>query len=323
MMPLSMFRTPSVAAMLLQNVLFGACYYTYLYYIPLYYQNVRGFTPLKSACLQLPLVGAQSTFSILSGQYVSRLNRYGEVIWFGFGIWSIGSGLLILSNRTLSPGLISFFLVLVGTGTGCVFQPTLVALQAHCSKAQRAVVTSNRNFLRSFGGAVGLAVSSAVLANVLRASLPAHLKGIANSTFATPDFAKYDEADREAIINAYAQASRAVFIWVTPVICICFVACILIKDKGLQRKEERDAAAVVVVAEKPNGEQHKLGDVEKEPMSEVAPASADATTVDEAVAKNLVVDVLPAPISTVVSRRPSSSSQASETSRKSDSSEKY
>lgn len=38
MMPLSMFRAPSVAVMLIQNVLFGATYYSYLYYIPLYYQ---------------------------------------------------------------------------------------------------------------------------------------------------------------------------------------------------------------------------------------------------------------------------------------------
>lgn len=233
-----MFHSPSVAVMLLQSFLLGANYYTYLYYLPLYYQNVRGYSILTSALLLLPLVIAQSIFSVLAGQYLSRMNRYGEVIYVGFGLWMLGSGLLILCNRTTHPVTICGFLVLIGIGTGCTFQPTLVALQAHCSKAHRAVVTSNRNFLRSLGGAVGLAVSAALMGNVLRASLPKHLLYVANSTFASPDLSGFSAADQLAVQEAYGAASRAVFIWCTPIMGICFVGCVFIRDRGLQRKEE-------------------------------------------------------------------------------------
>ncbi|EME85479.1 uncharacterized protein MYCFIDRAFT_41323 [Pseudocercospora fijiensis CIRAD86] len=239
MMPLGMFRKVSVSAMLGQSFMLGLAYYSYLYFVPLYFQNVRGKSALTAACLQLPMVVTQSIFSVSAGLYISKVGRYGEVIWFGFGIWTLGSGLLMMADRNIHIGLVSFFLVLIGAGTGCTFQPTLVALQAHCPKAQRAVVTSNRNFLRSSGGAVGLAVSSAILANVLKGSLPSRLHSVASSTFAVPNLGNYSISDQEAIADAYAAASRAVFICCLPVAAIAFLLSALIRDKGLVRKEEK------------------------------------------------------------------------------------
>lgn len=105
LMPLSMFRKASVSAMMGQSFLVGTVYYTYIYFLPLYFQNVRGKTPLMSAVCQLPLVVTQSTVSSLAGYYISYFNRYLEVIWFGFGMWLLGSGLLILANDTIHIGL--------------------------------------------------------------------------------------------------------------------------------------------------------------------------------------------------------------------------
>ena len=251
MMPLDMFKEVSVAAMLAQSFLLGACYYSYLYFLPLYFQNVRGKSPLIAACLQLPLVGTQSPASVFGGLYMSKFNRYGEVIWGGFGIWTLGAGLLTTADRTTNFGLIALYLMLMGCGTGFCFQPTLVALQAHLPKSQRAVVTSNRNFLRSSGAAVGIAVSSAILANVLKSSLPPEVASVANSIFATPDLSQFSPDQRELIIDAYKDASRGVFIWCVPVIGIAFLLCFFIKDNGLVRKEEQEAASPLPEAEMP------------------------------------------------------------------------
>lgn len=303
MMPLEMFKKPSVAAMLVQSFLLGACYYSYIYFLPLYFQNVRGKSALIAACLQLPLVVAQSTLSTMSGLYMSRFNRYGEIIWGGFGIWTLGAGLLVLADETISFGLIALFLILIGWGTGMVFQPTLVALQAHCPKAQRAVIVSNRNFLRSSGGAVGLAVSSAILANVLKASLPSRLAYVADSTFAAPNLSGFSVADQVTIKKAYADASRAVFIWCVPLTAICFALCFLIKDHGLQRKEEQEIAMPQAEG---NGSPMGSGeDPEKEATSE-----AQMTT--GARVKEAGVDICSTDQSPDVSRKPSVSSEKSE-----------
>jgi MFS family permease len=88
MFPLYLWKNVPVAALLLQNFLLGIAWYSYIYYLPLYYQNAHGYSPIMSAVLTIPMVVAQSSFSILSGRYISQFKRYGEVIWSGFAIWT-------------------------------------------------------------------------------------------------------------------------------------------------------------------------------------------------------------------------------------------
>lgn len=238
MMPLDMFRRPSVAAMLAQSFLFGGSYFAYLYYLPLYFQNVKGLSPLMSAVLFLSLVVPQSAASVVAGLYMSKFNRYIEVVWWGFGSWSVGSGLMIMCDENTNLGLVAFFLILTGCGTGSIFQPTLVALQAHCPKEQRAVITSSRNTLRSLGAAVSLSVSGALLTNTLRRSLPENLQYIAADSFAAPDLGSFDSQQRQQISQAYASASRAVFIWSFALIATSLALTTIIRDSGLSRKTE-------------------------------------------------------------------------------------
>ena len=131
-------------------------------------------------------------------------------------------------------------LIVTGVGIGMVFQPVLIAMQAHCLKSQRAVVISNRNFIRSLGGAVGLAISAAVLQNSLYKAMPEEFRNT-TSSFETPNFEKLGETETSMIVNAYATASRTVFYMNVPFIAVCFIACLLIKDRGLQRPDEVEA----------------------------------------------------------------------------------
>lgn len=73
--------------LLIQTFLFGCVYQSNLYYIPLFLQNARQLSLIKSALTYIPIVIMQTIFSILSGFYISRFKRYGEVLWVGYGIW--------------------------------------------------------------------------------------------------------------------------------------------------------------------------------------------------------------------------------------------
>jgi predicted MFS family arabinose efflux permease len=247
MMPLYVFKNPAVCAILIQNFLFGIVYYSHLYYLPIYYQDARQFSPLLSAALTIPFVAGQSVFSILSGQYVSRAKRYGEIIWTGYALWTLGTGLILLFNRTTPRWELIVFLVVEGAGVGNVFQPTLVAAQAHSLKRDRAVVIGVRNFLRALGGSVGLALSSAVFSNVLKkrlnslsTPLPESFKEeILDSILRVPDLSALTNLEKEEVLNAYMSGSKAVFIVWVPIMGVCLLLCFLIKDKGLTRPEEK------------------------------------------------------------------------------------
>ena len=241
MMPLNMFKNAPVAAILAQNFFFGIVYYSNLYMLPLYFQNVRGWDAIKSAGFLVAINVPQSCVSTLSGIFISRYKRYGVVIWTGFFVWTLGAGLICSFTRTTHPAAIAVMLSVSGMGAGCIFQPVLIALQAHCSKAQRAAVVSNRNFLRSSGGAVGLSISAQVLQSSLRNNLPPRLAGLAHNTYALPTL---NAADEDAVRNAYMSAIRTVFIVLVPMVGLCLALCLFIKDRGLQRPEEREQARI-------------------------------------------------------------------------------
>jgi MFS family permease len=235
------FKSGAVASMLVQNFFFGIIFYGYIYYLPLYYQNVRCFTTMKSAYLTVPLMVAQSITSVGSGQYITRLKRYGECIWLGFILLTVSVALTTLFNRTIPVYANILILVLMGLGTGMVFQSSIISLQAHSPKSQRAIVISIRNFLRCLGGAIGLAVSAAILQSTLRASLPDQFRNLAHSVYSKPDYSKYDAADTDVILSAYEKAGLAVFKFYAPVAGICLICCFFVKDRGLQRAEEVQA----------------------------------------------------------------------------------
>ncbi|KAL4761572.1 major facilitator superfamily-domain-containing protein [Aspergillus foveolatus] len=238
MLPMEFFKNRVIVALFLQSFLLGAVYQAYLYYLPLYYQNARGWSPIVSAALTSPLVACQSMSSVLSGQYISRCKRYGEVIWFGFGMWTLGAGLTLLFKTTTHPAAIAVIVAITGVGVGCTFQPTLVAFQAHCTKRQRAVVISDRNFFRCMGGACGLAISGAVLQATLRSHLPVGYEYLSDSTYSLPAQSSVPKAVWGGIVDAYTAASRAVFILQVPLIGVCFLACLCIKDQGLERPKD-------------------------------------------------------------------------------------
>ncbi|KAH7131047.1 major facilitator superfamily domain-containing protein [Dactylonectria macrodidyma] len=233
MMPLNIYKSPIVVVMLVQNFLFGAVYQSYLYYMPLYLQNAHQYSIMRSALITLPLVVFQMISSILSGQYINWTKRYLEVIVFGFSIWTLGSGLALLLDRHTKPSIIIIPLILNGAGVGCIFQPILIALQAHTPKSRRAVIISNRNLYRSAGGASGLAISAAVLQARLRATLPSDYSYLAGSTYALPDSAK----NVPAVLDAYMAGSHAVFILQVPLIALCLLGTALIRDRGLEPPE--------------------------------------------------------------------------------------
>ncbi|CAK7242269.1 MAG: hypothetical protein STHCBS139747_003755 [Sporothrix thermara] len=254
MMPLSLFHNRVIVVMLVQNFLFGAVYQSSLYYVPLYLQNAHQYSAVASAAVTASLVAMQTLCSILSGLYISWRKRYIEVLWIGFSVWTLGAGLTLLYGRHTSPGVLVIPLLLSGVGIGCIFQPTLVALQAHAPKPLRAVIISNRNFFRSAGGACGLAISASVLQAVLRSHLPAEYKDLASQTYALPT--NLPPQDSEAILDAYMAGSHAAFILQVPLIALCLIGTIFIKDRGLQppnevapKEEDSATTAVILVVE--------------------------------------------------------------------------
>lgn len=95
-----------------------------------------------------------------------------------------------------------------------------------------------RNFLRCLGGSIALAISAAIQQNVLKTQLPVKYKYLSASTYAKPDYSKFSAEDGDEILEAYAKASRMVFVFMAPCAGLCLLACVFVRDRGLTRPEE-------------------------------------------------------------------------------------
>jgi len=87
---------------------------------------------------------------------------------------------------------------------------------------------------------VGLAISAATLQNSLKKAMPPEFAPLALSSYNVPDFDALSASPTQIrdILQAYADASRTVFIMNVPFMALCLVGCLLIKDQGLQRPDE-------------------------------------------------------------------------------------
>ncbi|KAK9265189.1 major facilitator superfamily domain-containing protein [Lipomyces tetrasporus] len=237
MIPLRLFNSKVCTAIYVQILLSGCTYYAQLNFLPGYYQNVRGYSNTTSAALTIPLVLAQA----LTSQ--NRTN--GPLLYFGYAMLTIGAAIQCGAfNLTIYPAVLVIALVLQGVGIGCTFQTTLVALQANSAKSDRAIIISVRGLIRSLGGAVGLAVASELLSNVLLNNIPLDLpppvrEVMQRSVYATPDTSSLSYEQKVMVVPAYMTAYRAVFIFFVPCMALSLAACLLIKDTGLDHNDEK------------------------------------------------------------------------------------
>lgn len=73
--PLRLFGQVPTAVIYLQSALYNSVWQVDMYFLPIYFQDVRGYSPLQSAALILPLLLLQSVAGVISGPVMTKLAR--------------------------------------------------------------------------------------------------------------------------------------------------------------------------------------------------------------------------------------------------------
>ncbi|KAL1410653.1 hypothetical protein Q8F55_004672 [Vanrija albida] len=244
LIPMYIFRNKTVAASMATTFCNGAAFYATLYYLPQYFQVVRGESPIQSGVSMLPLVFVQVVFSFSSGFLVSKTGDYKWNLMVGFFIWTIGLGLLSSLQPDTSNARIYGFQVLVGVGAGQTFQTSLIAIQASVSRKDMATATGCRNFLRMLGGTVALAACTAIVNNIARVRMRSEFDAdIVSAILSSPtelELLGLDAAQMAAVRAAYNRGINACFYFCVPLVGACFFITIFFIDR-VNLKREDDA----------------------------------------------------------------------------------
>lgn len=252
MIPIQLFKTILLCLIFLSNFLFGMMYYSFLYYIPYYFQIVQGYDEIYSALLILPLVLTQACSSTIAGQIISRSGHYKYVLITGYGVWLLACGLLLLFDISTPRGTICGVMFAMGCGVGFIFQPSVVAAQAQSRKSDRAVVIGTRNVIRNFGGAVGTAISSLIVSNGLLKEISKAINSPDDYENIPTDYLSYlrehifnkvqiqglNKDQIEVVHQMYMSSLRNYFIMTIPLLGVCFITSFLVRDRGLRSIDE-------------------------------------------------------------------------------------
>lgn len=188
-----------------------------LFYLPLYFQAVDGFSANQAGVRLLPGIAAAVSGSLFAGILMQRTGKYYWLTVCAYTTLTIGIVPILLCTGLITNNTygISVGLVLGGFANGIGVTTSLIGLIANASAEDQAVATACSYLFRSLGSVVGLALTATVVQQTLRAQLRDRLKSgkdadqIVKRVRESLDYVKTLEPEVRVIVRqCYGQATR-------------------------------------------------------------------------------------------------------------------
>jgi MFS transporter, DHA2 family, multidrug resistance protein len=143
--------------------LFGGCIYGLITLLPLFYQELLGYTAFNAGIAVSPrgigAIVAMPIIGILTAKVDNRWLIGGGFLIFGIcGIWF---GEVTLA---ISPWSFLWAIVLSGFGSGMVFVPLSTTTMAYLSNEEIGNASGLYNLMRNVGGSVGISLTNTLIA---------------------------------------------------------------------------------------------------------------------------------------------------------------
>jgi EmrB/QacA subfamily drug resistance transporter len=155
------FTAGNLVELLIMVVMFGVFFFT-----SVYLQIVRGYTPVQTGAMFLPL----TCIMILEAPIAGRISdRIGSRWLMSAGMAVLGVAVLMLSSagtHTHFSGILPAFVV-GGVGIGLTLTPAMAAVLGAVPLDKSGVAAGVLDTFRQVGGALGVAVMGAVVASAL------------------------------------------------------------------------------------------------------------------------------------------------------------
>ena len=211
-----------------------------LVYLPLFFQLVMGRSPSHAGLLMAPLMAGVILTSVTGGRLVSRTGRYKVFPVIGL-LLAAAAFLAIGIFAEKAIGVTPFVIALVVLGAGlrlCYADHDHGAAECGSSSAISAWPLRSPAFLRSLGGALGVALSGAVVTTRLHMLLPpsVHLETLTHLSIGSTG-----SAANHAVKEAYRHAIATTFFTGSALAALAFVVILLLPEVPLRAKVSTSA----------------------------------------------------------------------------------
>ncbi|KAL3480786.1 major facilitator superfamily domain-containing protein [Aspergillus californicus] len=216
------------------------------YYLPIYFQAVKGETALISGVDLLPQILGQLVAAVVSGVLIGKLGYYLPWAVGGGLLASIGSGLLSTLTPTTSTATWAGYQILVGLGRGAATQAPMIAVQNGVSPDDISTAMAILTFSQTFGGSVFLAIGNVIFSEGLRDQIPRYAPNVNPDDVIGAGATGFRDivaaADLQGVLKGYSRAVGWVFYLVAALCVVQFFASWGLGWKDVRKHDKGDEA---------------------------------------------------------------------------------
>jgi DHA2 family multidrug resistance protein len=174
---LTLFKDPVYTSGTLIGALMFAMLMGSMFLLPIFMQELMGFTAMQSGMALMPRVIVMMIASPIVGRLYAFVSAR-ILVGCGVGFFCIGAWQMSHFNLTITSHTIVSAIIIQGLGFACLFVPLTTTALASIPKHKMTDATGLNSLMRQIGGSVGLAIFATLLDRygvIARASVGAHL----------------------------------------------------------------------------------------------------------------------------------------------------
>jgi len=255
--PPRIFVQRSIFAGFYSTLCIGSQMMIFVYFLPIWFQAIKGISAIDSGIRLLPLVLAMVVSSVVTGVLTSHIGYYAPFLIIGVCLMVVGAGLLTTLQVDTGEAKWIGYQVLFGWGLGNSFQAPNLAAQTVMPTDDVPIGTSLMLFSQLLGGAVFISVGQ----NMLGTQLLERLKGVPgfNATFLQDEGAttitQLPDSIKPIVVSAYNEALREVFRVGLIMACLTIFGALAMEWRSVKKntpEEKKDAEVAAEAAVEAN-----------------------------------------------------------------------
>lgn len=163
MLPLALFRNRAVSGSCLVGLLTNFAFYGLMFVLSLYFQVVKGFTPLQAGLAFLPMTALVTVGNLVAGWLTAR---YGARLPMVVGQAVAAGGYLALARIGSDTSYVAIIgpLLAAGFGTSLTVPSMTAAVLAHVERQRAGIASGVLNAARQIGGVIGVGAFGSLIA---------------------------------------------------------------------------------------------------------------------------------------------------------------
>ncbi|KAL3464600.1 major facilitator superfamily domain-containing protein [Aspergillus heterothallicus] len=212
------------------------------YYLPIYFQAIKGHSALTSGVDLLPNILAQLVMAVASGVLTGKLGYYLPWAIVGAILSAVAGGLLSTLSPTTVTAAWAGYQVIMGFGRGAATQPPMLAVQNNISPDDVSTAMAILTFSQTFGGSIFLALANVIFSAGLRDQIPRYAPNVNPEEVIAAGATGFREIvapeDLEGVLKGYAKSVDWVMYLVVGLTVAQFASSWGMGWKDVRKKEE-------------------------------------------------------------------------------------